>query len=53
MCEGIIEPSILYDCEVWTLKVHERKRIEAVMINCLRNSCGLRRIDMVPYVEIR
>ena len=31
--EGIIEPSILYGCEVWALKVHERKRMEAVEIN--------------------
>ena len=32
MYEGIIEPN-LYCCEVWTLKVHERKRMEAVEMN--------------------
>ena len=53
MYEGIIEPSLLYGCEVWSLKVHERKRMEAVEMNCLRNICGLRRIDRVPNVEIR
>ena len=53
MYEGIIEPSLLYGCEVWTLKVSERKRMEAVEMNCLRNICGLRRIDRVPNVEIR
>ena len=53
MYEGIIEPSLLYGCEVWTLKVHERKRIEAVEMNCLRNSSGQKRIDRVPNVEIR
>ena len=53
MYEGIIEPSLLYGCEVWTLKVRERKRIEAVEMNCLRNICGLRIIDRVPNVEIR
>ena len=37
MSEGIIEPSFLYGCEVWTLKVHERKRMEAAQMNCLRN----------------
>ena len=36
MYEGIIEPSLLYGCEVWTLKVRERKRMEAVEMNCLR-----------------
>ena len=30
MHEGIIEPSLLYGCEVWSLRVHERKRMEAV-----------------------
>ena len=53
MYEGIIEPSLLYGCEVWTLKVRERERMEAVDMNCLRNSCGLRRIDRVPNVEFR
>ena len=53
MYEGIIEPSLLYGCELWTLKVRERKRMEAVKMNCLRNICGLRRIDRFPNVEIR
>ena len=53
MYEGIIEPSLLYGCEVWSLKVRERKRMEAVEMNCLRNICGLTRIDRVPNVEIR
>ena len=53
MYEGIIEPSLLYGCEVWSLKVRERKRMEAVEMNCFRNICGLRRIDRVPNVEIR
>ena len=43
----------MYGCEVWTLKVRERKRMEAVKMNCLRNICGLRRIDRVSNVEIR
>ena len=45
MYEGIIEPSLLYGCEKWVLNVHDRKRMEAVEMNCLRNICGLRRID--------
>ena len=53
MYEGIIEPSLLHGCETWVLNVHDRKRMEAVEINCLRNICGLRRIDRVPNVEIR
>ena len=53
MYEGIIEPSLLCGCEVWTLTVRERKRMEAVEMNCLMNICGLRRIDRIPNVEIR
>ena len=30
MYEGIIVSSLLYGCEVWSLKVCERKRMEAV-----------------------
>ena len=43
----------MYGCEVWSLKVRERKRMEAVEMNCLRNICGLGRIDRAPNVEIR
>ena len=53
MYEGIIEPSLLYGCETWVLNVRDRKTMEAVEMNCLRNICGLRRIDRVPNVEIR
>ena len=52
MYEGIIEPSLLHGCEMWTLKVRERKRMEEVDMKCLRNICGLR-IDRVPNEEIR
>ena len=53
MYEGIIEPGLLYGCEVWSLNVRDRKRLEAVEMNCLRNICGVRRIDRVSNVEIR
>ena len=49
----IIKSSLLYGCKVWTLKVYERKRMEAVEMNCSRNIFGLRKIDRVPNVEIR
>ena len=53
MYKGIIEPSLLYGCETWVLNVRDKNRMEAVEMNCLRNICGLRRIDRVPNVEIR
>merc|ERR1712002_507535 len=53
MYDGIIEPSLLYGCETWVLKVQDRRRMKAVEMNCLRNICGLRRIDRVRNVHIR
>ena len=43
---------MLYGCETCVLNVRDRKRMEAVEMNCLRNICELRRIDRVPN-EIR
>merc|ERR1712002_1141048 len=53
MYEGMIKPSLLYGCETWALNKKDRKRMEAVEMNCVRNICGRRRIDMVPNVQIR
>ena len=53
MYEGIIEPSLLYGCETWVLNVHDRRRMEAVEMDCLRNICKLRRVDRVSNGEIR
>ena len=53
MHEGIGEPNLLYGSEVWVLNVHERKRIEEVEKNCLRNVCGVQRINRVRNEEIR
>ena len=53
MYEGVVEPTLLYGSETWVLNVGERKRIEAVEMNCLRNVCGVRRIDRVSNVEVR
>jgi len=47
MYEGIVEPSLMYGSEVWSLNVHERKRVEAVETNC-----NVRRIDRVRNDEI-
>ena len=53
MYEAIVEPSLLYGSEAWVLNGHERKRMEAVEMNCLRSICGVRRLDRVRNEEIR
>merc|ERR1712237_163966 len=40
MYEGIVEPTLLYGCEAWMLNVHERKKVEAVEMSCLRSIYG-------------
>ena len=52
MHDGIVEPK-LYGCEAWVMNVPERKRVEAVEMNCLRSKFEWRRIDRIPNVEIR
>ena len=51
--EGIVEPSLLYACETWVTNVHERKKVEAVEMSCLRSICRVRRIDRDQNVEVR
>ena len=35
MYEGIVKPNLLYGCEAWVMNIHERRRVEAVEMNCL------------------
>ena len=35
------------------MNAHERKKVEAVEMSCLRSICGLRRIDRISSVEIK
>jgi len=53
MYEGIVEPSLLYGCEAWVMNVHERRKVEAVEMRCLRSICRVRRIDRISNVDIR
>jgi len=53
MYEGIVEATLLYGCEAWMLNVHERRRVEAVAMNCLHSICGVRRMDRISNVEKR
>ena len=53
MYDAIVEPSLLYGSEVWVLNAQEGKRVQAVEMNCMRNICGVRRIERVRNEEIR
>ena len=36
-----------------SMNVRERRKVEAVEMGCLRNICGVRRVDRISNVEIR
>ena len=48
-----VRGSLLYGRETWITNKSERKKIEAVEMDCLRSVCGLRRPDMVPNAKVR
>ena len=43
--ERVLTPSVAYYSETWSLSAEERSKIEVVEIMCLRNICGIRRVD--------
>ena len=53
MFEGIVEPCLMYGSETWVLNKREQKKVMAVENDCLRNICGVRRVDRVRNVEVR
>ena len=59
MYDRIVEPTLLYGCEVWVLNVQKHQRIDVVKMNCLHNVCEVRRIirirneDYERYDEVK
>ena len=52
MTESIVDSTLLYGSEVWTLGQVAWKKMEALEMDSLRSVCRLRRIDKVPNREI-
>merc|ERR1712148_100523 len=53
MYEGIVEPTVLYGSETWTLNLTERRRLEASEMAGLRAMLGVRRLDRVSNMRVR
>ena len=51
--EGVVIPTVVYGSETWSSSAEERRKIEAHEIKCLRNICGVRRVDRVRNTIIR
>ena len=52
MTECIVDSTVLYGSEVWTLGQVAWKKMEALEMDSLRSVCKLKRIDKVPNREI-
>ena len=53
MYEGIVEPTVLYGCEAWTLNVTEKRRLEAMEMTGLRAIAKVRRLDRISNRRVR
>ena len=51
--ERIAIPTVVYVSKTWALSAHERRKIEVFEMMCLRNICGIRRLDRVRNGIIR
>ena len=51
--ESIVVPKGTYAAESWGLRVEERKKLNVMEMNCLRNMCGVTRRDMVRSEVVR
>ena len=43
----------LYDCEVWSLKKQQQRRVQATQMNMMRRIQGVSRLDKTTSKEIR
>ena len=44
---------MVYGLEAWSLSANERRKIAVVKVMCLRNMCGIRRVDGVRNAIVR
>ena len=51
--ERLVIPTVVYGLETWSLSEHEKRKIEVFEMMCLRNICGIRRVDKVRNAVIR
>merc|ERR1712212_1048965 len=51
--ESIVVPTVMYGGESWGLVGKERRRLNVMEMNCLRNMCGVTRRDRVRNEEVR
>ncbi len=50
--KGVV-PTALYGAETWNMGAAGRKRLNVMEMRCLRNMCGVTRMDRVRNEEVR
>ena len=43
--ERVVIPTVVYGSGTWQLSAHEGRKIRILKMMCLRNICGIRRVD--------
>ena len=51
--ERVVIPTVLYGSGTWQLSAHEEIKIRILKMMCLRNICGIRKVDRVRSAIIR
>ena len=51
--ERVVIPTVVYGSETWVLSTQWRRKIEIFEMVCLKNICGIRRVDRVRNSLIR
>ena len=51
--ESIVVPTVMYGGESWGLRKEERRKLNVMEMNCLRNMCGVSRREHVRNEEVR
>ena len=44
--ERVVIPTVVYGSDTWSLIAQGRRKIEVYEMMCLRNICGIRRVDL-------
>ena len=51
--KGVIVPTALYGAEAWGLRNTERRKVNVLVMKCLRSFVGVLRMDKVRNKEVR
>ena len=41
----VVRPTVVYGSEMWSLSEQEKRKIKIFEMMCLRNICGIRRVE--------